>query len=99
MNLGISFDKKKIKSLILDNHALLIECCKHNGNIDESSVDVSLLSSVETEQVVRLKIGVFFREVLACCACSDDPSQAITYENGYCELEAEFNKTTALISF
>jgi hypothetical protein len=76
-----------------------MEYCQHSGNIDETSIEVSLLSSVETEQFVQLKIGVFFREVLAGCACSDDPSQAIMYENGYCELAAEFNKTTALISF
>ncbi|WP_237732038.1 hypothetical protein [Bathymodiolus thermophilus thioautotrophic gill symbiont] len=50
-------------------------------------------------QRFQLKIGVFFREVLTGCACSDDPLQAIMYENGYCELHAELNKTTALISF
>ncbi|CAB5506174.1 hypothetical protein THERMOT_2286 [Bathymodiolus thermophilus thioautotrophic gill symbiont] len=93
------FDEKKIKSLILGNQSLLIKCCQHSGNIDESSIRIILLSSVETMQRFQLKIGVFFREVLTGCACSDDPLQAIMYENGYCELHAELNKTTALISF
>ncbi|RUA05866.1 MAG: hypothetical protein DSY43_03605 [Gammaproteobacteria bacterium] len=74
-------------------------CCQHSGNIDENSIVVTILSSAETEKIVQLKIGIFFQEVLAGCACSDDSSQAMIYENGYCELTAEINKTTALISF
>ncbi|CAC9600243.1 hypothetical protein [uncultured Gammaproteobacteria bacterium] len=42
--------------------------------------------------LIQLKTGVFFREVLAECACSDDVSQAINYENGYCELQVKFNR-------
>ncbi|CAC9490830.1 hypothetical protein BPUTSESOX_1873 [uncultured Gammaproteobacteria bacterium] len=42
--------------------------------------------------LIQLKTGVFFREVLAGCACSDDVSQAINYENGYCELQVKFNR-------
>ncbi|WXT99401.1 MAG: hypothetical protein Ctma_0098 [Catillopecten margaritatus gill symbiont] len=92
-------NKENLKSLILNDKSLLVKCCKHSGDIDDNSIDIVILSSIETEQITQLKIGVFFREVLAGCACSDDPSQAIIYENGYCELDAEFNKMTTLISF
>ncbi len=99
MGFNVPFDEKKIKSLLLGNQSLFTEYCKYSNNIDESFIDITLLSSVETKQVIQLKIGVFFREILTGCACSDDPLQTIMYENGYCELQAEFNKTTALISF
>jgi len=77
----------------------LSDCCQHSGDIDATSIEVTVFSSVETKQKIQFKIGVFFREVLAGCACSDDPSQAVAYENGYCELAAELDKTTAFISF
>lgn len=90
--------QQALKHLTLDNLPL-IECCHHSGNIDEESIDINLLSSAEFEQVIQLKIGVFFREILPGCACSDDPSQAISYENGYCELQVEVDKTTAKVIF
>jgi len=90
--------KQAFKSLSAGDLSLSA-CCNHSGDIDETSIDVTILNSTETKQVIQLKIGIFFHEVLAGCACSDDPSQAVTYENGYCELDAEINKTTALISF
>lgn len=77
----------------------LNDCCQHSGDIDSTSIDVIILSSAEMEQVIQLKIGIFFAEILTGCACSDDTSQAIIYENGYCELQAELDKKTALISF
>ncbi len=77
----------------------LNDCCQHSGDIDENSIEMMVLSNVETEQKIQFKIGVFFREVLAGCACSDDSSQAMIYEDGYCELVAEFDKVTAFISF
>ncbi|SMM98166.1 hypothetical protein SPONL_1963 [uncultured Candidatus Thioglobus sp.] len=36
---------------------------------------------------------------MAGCACSDDPSQAISYENGYCELQVSIDKATQKITF
>jgi len=74
-------------------------CCQHSGDIDATSIEVMVLSSVETEQKIQFKIGIFFREVLTGCACSDDASQAVVYENGYCELAAELDKATAFILF
>jgi len=36
---------------------------------------------------------VFFQEILSGCACSDDPSQAMTHENSYCEINIIINKS------
>jgi hypothetical protein len=77
----------------------LFDYCTHSLIIDKDSIDITMLSSADNEQVVILKIGVFFREVLSGCACNDDPSQAIIFENSYCELSLEINQQTAKISF
>ncbi|SMN11743.1 hypothetical protein SPBRAN_2037 [uncultured Candidatus Thioglobus sp.] len=90
--------KKSLKSLAVSDFPLK-DCCQHSGDIEENSIDISILSSVEIEHGVQLKIGVFFREILAGCACSDDPSEAISYENGYCELQVNIDKTTEKITF
>jgi hypothetical protein len=50
--------------------------------------------SAESENTIQLKTGIFSRKVLAGCVCSDDVSQAINDENGYCELQVKFNKDT-----
>jgi hypothetical protein len=46
-------------------------------DIDKDSVEITILSSAESEDTIQLKTGVFFREVLAGCVCSDDVSQTI----------------------
>jgi hypothetical protein len=42
-------------------------CCRHSGDIDKDSVEITILSSAESEDTIQLKTGVFFREVLAGC--------------------------------
>ncbi|CAB5501782.1 hypothetical protein [uncultured Gammaproteobacteria bacterium] len=83
--------KQAFKSLTLDDLPLAV-CCHHSGDIDKDSIEIAILSSAESENIIQLKTGVFFREVLAGCACSDNLSQAISYENGYCELHIKFDK-------
>jgi hypothetical protein len=48
--------------------------------------------SAESENIIQLKTGIFSRKVLAGCVCSDDISQAINDENGYCELHPIFSQ-------
>jgi hypothetical protein len=76
----------------------LYDYCTHSLIIDKD-IDITMLSSADNEQVICLKIGVFFREVLSGCVCNDDSSQAIIFENSYCELNLEINRQTAKISF
>ena len=77
----------------------LFSCCTHSGVIDKDSISIAILSSSADEQTICLKIGVFFCEILSGCACSDDPSQAMIFENSYCELVLELDRQTAKINF
>jgi hypothetical protein len=69
-------NQQALKTLTLDNLPLPV-CCRHSGDIDKDSVEITILSSAESENIIQLKTGIFFREVLVGCVCSDDASQAI----------------------
>ena len=43
---------------------------------------------------LSIKNRHIFCEVLAGCVCSDDVSQAINDENGYCKLQVKLDKDT-----
>jgi hypothetical protein len=90
--------KRAFSQLNLDELPLSA-CCTHSGVIDKDSVSVTILSSSADKQTIRLKIGVFFCEILSGCACSDDPSQAMILENAYCELSVNLNRNNAGLSF
>ncbi|CAC9435272.1 hypothetical protein BSPLISOX_643 [uncultured Gammaproteobacteria bacterium] len=59
-----------------------------------SFIKITILSSAESGNIIQLKTGIFSRKVLAGCVCSDDVSQAINDENGYCELQVKLDKDT-----
>lgn len=63
------------------------QCCMHSSVIDPESVSFRMISTQRQDTSIGLKIGVFFEELLSGCACSDDPSQAMIRENGYCEMQ------------
>jgi hypothetical protein len=52
--------KQALKTLTLDNLPLSV-CCRHSGDIDKGSVEITILSSAESENIIQLKTGVFFR--------------------------------------
>jgi hypothetical protein len=47
-------------TLTLDNLPLSV-CCRHSGDIDKDSVEITILSSAESENIIQLKTGVFFK--------------------------------------
>ena len=65
------------------------------GFIDDKSIGYSILSSMETESHLQVKIGVFFKELLAGCNCSEDPQPI----DSYAELLLLINKQTADYEF
>ena len=68
-------------------------CCTHSSMIDPESIGFRIISTQHQDSSIGLKIGVFFEEVLSGCACSDDPSQAMIRENGYCEMQLLISET------
>jgi len=90
--------KQAIKSLEL-GVLPLVDCCNYSAVIDQDTIEPIILSSSETSTKIKIKMGVFFCEVLSGCACSDDPSQAKILENSYCELTISLDKNTKEASY
>ncbi|MBI3772874.1 MAG: hypothetical protein HY272_09270 [Gammaproteobacteria bacterium] len=52
---------------------------------------VRIISVADTADVIRAKIGVFYRGMIAGCNCADDPTPMEAL-NEYCELWLVLNK-------
>lgn len=52
------------------------------GYVEEQGLRTTLLGSGHDDGMLRVRLGLFFREVLAGCSCGDEP----TTQEGYCEL-------------
>jgi hypothetical protein len=64
---------------------------QRGGAIDDSNISVTVINVSDNEHFILAKVGVFFHEVSAGGACSDDPM----LENAYCVLLASIDKATA----
>jgi len=61
------------------------------GHVNYSRIGLTILSTSEDENLVNVKTGIFFTEIVGGCNCDDDPIEA----NTYCVLLIAINKTTA----
>lgn len=65
------------------------------GNyVMDGAITVAINSVSETENVVRVKAGIFYQGVIGGCSCTDDPTPASEI-NEYCEVKLDIDKTSA----
>jgi len=55
---------------------------------------VMILSASEVQDALRVKVGVFYKSIIAGCSCADDPTP-IDESAEYCELEFTIDRATA----
>jgi len=60
----------------------------------EGSVEAMILNMSETADAIQVRADLFFRSIIAGCACADDPTPE-NENNEYCEVELVINKSTA----
>jgi len=65
------------------------------GQIDDSEISFSVLGVDETVDALNAKVGVFFKEVVGGCNCSEDP----VAHNTYCEMIVEICRKTGNARF
>ncbi len=65
------------------------------GYVDDDDIDVTILATPEAEEIITVKLGVFFTEIVINCGCGDDPMPI----NAYCEMRMIINKQTASATF
>ena len=62
--------------------------------VADEKFSVTVLNIFEHEQIIRIKVGIFYSGILAGCSCADDPTPS--NENPeYCVVQIDINKRTA----
>ncbi|MEA3405358.1 MAG: hypothetical protein U9R28_06420 [Pseudomonadota bacterium] len=56
---------------------------------------VMVSATVETDQTLDVKTGVFYKGIIAGCSCSDDPSPT-DEQTEYCQMWFKIDKQTAV---
>lgn len=64
--------------------------------VNDSDIGVTVLSVLDDEINIKVKVGVMFSEVLWAYCCGDDEPMI---NNAYCELIIVINKSTAVAKF
>jgi len=72
----------------------LVEGMTHGSVPLDDTVEVMVQSVSETDEAICAKVGIFYKSVIAGCACADDPTPTDEV-NEYCEVRLEIDKTTA----
>jgi hypothetical protein len=65
-----------------------------SSHVAESPYTMMIQRVAETENLIRIKAGIFYQGVIAGCSCADDPTPA-SENNEYCEVQLDIDKTTA----
>ncbi|MDH5472618.1 MAG: glucosamine--fructose-6-phosphate aminotransferase [Gammaproteobacteria bacterium] len=65
------------------------------GMVDDKNISATITSSSETGELIQVKTGIFFNEIIGGCSCGDDPAS----ENAYCEIMISIDKKTATATF
>ncbi len=73
----------------------LHQATTQGGLVDDSRLDISLISHRLHEDHLAVRIAVFFDEIVGGCNCHDDPVPA----NAYCLLDMRIDRTSGLSEF
>ena len=65
------------------------------GNyVADEPITVVINRVAETEDVIRVQAGIFYKGVIGGCSCADDPTPNSEI-NEYCEVQLDIDKATA----
>lgn len=62
--------------------------------VADSPITVLIHRVTETENMIRIKAGVFYQGIIGGCSCADDPTP-VGENNEYCEMQIEIDKANA----
>ena len=66
----------------------------HSSYVSDSGLNVVILKTDETSEVINVKTGVFYAGIIAGSCCADDPTP-LDEQTEYCVIQFEINKLTA----
>jgi hypothetical protein len=65
------------------------------GNyVTSAPLTVVVNSIAAMDDVVRVRVGIFYQGVIGGCSCADDPTPT-SESNEYCEVQLDINRATA----
>ena len=73
----------------------LSRACNAGGLIEDSRLAVTVISAYAALQVIHVRLGIFFSELVGGCSCGDEPYS----QPGYCQLQVSIDRQTAEASF
>jgi hypothetical protein len=65
------------------------------GWVDDSDLDVTVISARDSGQAIKVRLSVFFTEVVGGCSCGDDPFGL----PACCTLQVTIEKQTGIAGF
>lgn len=79
----------------LDADQLPLQQGLSTGNyVTADPITVMITSVAETENIIRVRAGIFYQGMLGGCSCADDPTPT-SESNEYCEVQLDIDKATA----
>lgn len=66
-----------------------------SDHVAESPITLVVHGAAETEDGLRIRVGIFYQGISGGCACADDPTSSGEC-NEYCEVRIDIDKATAL---
>jgi hypothetical protein len=86
--------KHEIEQLGADN--LPLQQGLSTGNYVSNTPFTVLVHSVaEMDNVIRVKVGIFYQGIIGGCSCTDDPTPASDI-NEYCEVRLDIDKASSI---
>ena len=84
--------KLEVQNMNVDQLPLQKGLSASNIALDDN-IKAIILNSLDSENIIVAKVGIFYTGVVAGCNCSDDPSP-VDVQNEYCEVQLDINKTS-----
>jgi hypothetical protein len=88
--------KQEIAQLEAD-HLPLQQGLSTGNYVTADPITVMINSVAEMENIIRIKVGIFYQGVLGGCSCADDPTPT-SESNEYCEVQLDIDKASAATS-
>lgn len=76
----------------IESNALPLQQGLRTGSASlDGGLEIMVLRTETAPGTIRVRIGIFYRSVIAGCACADDPTP-VNENTEYCEVEVEIDR-------
>jgi hypothetical protein len=76
------------------SHLPLQQGLSHSSQATDTRPQVMIISANETDDMIRVKAGIFYTGIIAGCSCADDPTP-VEAQPEYCVVEIDIDKASA----